>query len=131
MSNVSGQRVFVVDDEVVIASTLAMILNSAGFDTASFTEPSSALQAAIASPPDMLISDVVLPLFSGVELARRVKHSCPKCKVLLFSGHAETAGMFDIDQARAHQFEMLAKPVHPSVLLKRVRSLMNGGANCA
>jgi len=131
LTTVSGQRVFVVDDEPVIASTLAMILNSSGFDTASFTDPSSALEAALVDPPDMLISDIVLPLFSGVELAKRVKHRCLRCKVLLFSGHVETAAMLEEAWAQAHQFELLPKPIHPTVLLNRVRSLMEGGTSCA
>lgn len=78
-------RVFVVDDENVIASTLAMILRlQGGFNARSFTKPHDALKAARLDPPDLLISDVVMPLLSGIELAVQVREHCSDCKVLLF-----------------------------------------------
>ena len=78
--------VFVVDDEEVIASTLTTILQlHGGFRARSFTKPIEALEAARLEAPDLLISDVVMPQLSGIDLAIQVRESCPNCKVLLFS----------------------------------------------
>jgi PleD family two-component response regulator len=55
----SRNLVFVFDDEDIIASTLAIVLNSSGFEAASFTSPLDALHAASVQGPDLLISDVV------------------------------------------------------------------------
>jgi len=79
-------RIFIVDDEHVITSTLAMILRNQGFEATSFTEPLDALEAALCEAPDLLISDVMMPRLSGIELAIEVRKHCPECKVLLFSG---------------------------------------------
>lgn len=113
-------RIFVVDDEFVIASTLALILRHKGFDAISFNAPVDALEAARSRVPDLLISDVVMPQFSGVELAVRIREQCPNCKILLFSGQAATTGLLQNANERGHHFEVMSKPVHPTDLLKRI-----------
>jgi|ERR1035438_10404517 CheY-like chemotaxis protein len=122
MSPLNGKPlVFVVDDEPIIASTLTMILSLYGLSAQSFTQPLLALQAARSNAPDLLISDVVMPQLSGIELAIQVKEQCPDCKVLLLSGQVH-----NIEHARAlgWDFEFLTKPVHPLALLKRIQSLI-------
>ena len=90
-------RVFVVDDEDVIASSLAMILRfQGGFHARSFTNPLEALRAAQLEAPDLLISDVVMPELSGIDLAIQLREYCPDCKVLLFSGQAVTAQLLEV-----------------------------------
>jgi DNA-binding NtrC family response regulator len=117
-------RVFVVDDEDIIASTLAMILRlQGGFHASPFTKPLDALEAARLEAPDLLISDVVMPLFSGIELAIQVREDCPDCKVLLFSGSAATAHLLEAAGENGYDFELLLKPVHPADLLTQIRNL--------
>lgn len=66
--------VFVVDDEEVIASSLATILKlHGGLRARSFTKPLEALEAARLEAPDLLISDVMMPELSGIDLAIQVR----------------------------------------------------------
>jgi DNA-binding NtrC family response regulator len=120
----SSWRVFVVDDERVIATTLAAILQLNGFIADSFVRPADALDAARVNPPDLLISDVVMPDISGVELAIQIKAICPDCKVLLFSGQAATADLLLAAREQGHDFQLLSKPVHPTELLAQVGILV-------
>jgi DNA-binding NtrC family response regulator len=122
--NRSSWRVFVVDDERVIATTLAAILQLNGFIADSFVRPFDALGAARVNPPDLLISDVVMPDISGVELAIQMKAICPDCKVLLFSGQAATADLLLAAREQGHDFRLLSKPVHPTELLAQVDKLV-------
>ena len=115
--------VFVVDDESVIASSLATILRHLGFDATSFTQPREVLQAARFQHPDLLITDVVMPGLSGIELAVQVEVLCPQCKVLLFSGQASSADLLEAARADGHDFELLLKPVHPKDLLSKIQQL--------
>ncbi len=115
--------VFVVDDEEVIASTLRIILLQGGFRARSFCKPLEALEAALLEAPDLLITDVVMPVLSGVELAIQVREHCPGCKVLLFSGKAATAYLLETARASGHDFELISKPVHPADLLAKIRNL--------
>ena len=68
MSSNPVPRVFVVDDEPVIASTLAAILRMNGFSARFFTCPLEALAAARSESPDLVISDVAMPGISGIDL---------------------------------------------------------------
>jgi CheY-like chemotaxis protein len=131
MSELHAQpRIFVVDDEFIIASTLATILQRNGFDAAWFTEPLKALQAARLNPPDLLLTDVVMPQISGVELAIQLRESCPDCRVLLFSGQAATANLLEAARANGHDFEVLTKPIHPTDLLRNIKAATVGSNLC-
>jgi CheY-like chemotaxis protein len=123
MKTAQGTRVFIVDDEQVIALTLATILEKSGFDAVAFTNPVEALEAARKLPPSLVISDVVMPEMSGIDLAIQLKDICPKCKILLFSGQAATADLLKTARQDGHNFELLAKPIHPGDLLRTVHNL--------
>lgn len=115
-------RVLVVDDERVIADTLAMILNQSGFDARAIYSGEAALDMAPTFLPDMLISDVIMADLNGIDAAVRIRALLPKIKILLFSGQAATADLLEKARAQGYEFEILAKPVHPQDLLNRLRS---------
>jgi DNA-binding NtrC family response regulator len=120
-------RVFVVDDEHVIASTLAAILNMNGFSAEFFTRPLEALATSHSDIPDLLISDVTMPGLSGIDLAIQMRAQHPKCKILLFSGQAATLDLLEDARNQGHDFHLLQKPVHPSDLLVEIGTLADGG----
>ena len=113
-------RIFVVDDELIIATSLGAILRREGFDVSWFTDPLKALEAMYAKPPDLLISDVVMPGMSGIELATVVRENWPECPVLLFSGQLATSALLDSARERGRDFEVLANPVPPAEIIARV-----------
>jgi DNA-binding NtrC family response regulator len=116
-------RIFVVDDELIIASTLAAILEMNGYSARSFTCPTAVLPAAQTDPPNLLISDVAMPHMSGIDLAIRMRTHHPQCKILLFSGQAGTSDLLEHARARGHHFRLLLKPVFPTALLSEVRDI--------
>ena len=120
-------RVFVVDDEFIVASSLTLILRHKGFDAISFCGPMDALRAAQNEAPDLLISDVLMPRLSGVELAIQIQALYPHCKVVLFSGQASTVSLLEAAKAEGHDFELLAKPVRPSHLLAVIERVTENG----
>jgi CheY-like chemotaxis protein len=114
--------VLVADDERVIADTLVIILNQAGFSATAAYSGHKAVELAESLKPDMLISDVIMPDLSGIDAAIRIRSILPSCKILLFSGQAATADLLDKARAQGHEFEILAKPVHPQDLLAKLKS---------
>lgn len=117
--------VYVVDDETVIASTLAAILKASGFEAKAFFNPLQALAAAEADRPDILISDVAMPEMSGIELGIQFKATYPNCRILLFSGQASTSDQLEKARSEGHDFQLLTKPVHPTDLLKAIQNRSN------
>jgi CheY-like chemotaxis protein len=121
-STVTKSRILVADDEQVIANTLAIILNRAGFEARAVYSGEKAIEALESFRPDMLISDVIMTGMTGIEAAIVTRQKMPKCKILLFSGQAATADLLEQARADGHEFEILAKPVHPTDLLAKLRA---------
>ncbi len=116
-------KVLVVDDEPVIADTLAMILNQSGFHARPVYSGEKALEVAFTFQPDMLISDVMMADLNGIDAAIRIRALLPSIKILLFSGQAATADLLDKAHAQGYDFEILVKPVHPQDLLSKLRTV--------
>jgi DNA-binding NtrC family response regulator len=125
VSSNRAPRIFVVDNEPVIASTLAAILQMNGFSAKFFTCPLDALTAARLKAPDLLISDVAMPGICGIELAIQVRAQYPTCNVLLFSGQAATMDLLEDARVQGHDFDLLLKPVPPTELLLEVGKMLN------
>jgi CheY-like chemotaxis protein len=115
-------KVLVVDDERVIADTLAIILNQHGFEASAVYTGTAAVERAKAVRPDLVISDVIMPDMNGIEAAIHIRKFLPGCKILLFSGQAATADLLENARAQGHEFEILAKPVHPQDLLSKLKA---------
>jgi DNA-binding response OmpR family regulator len=112
--------ILVVDDEPLIAETLAAILKGVGMAAITAPDAQAALEIARVIPPQMLITDVAMPSVNGLELAVEVKAIAPDCEIILLSGQPSTYDLMTEYNARGYQFETLIKPVHPSDLLMHV-----------
>ena len=119
----SRSCIFVVDDEPVIASSLAAILQMNGFYARFFTSPLEALAAARSDSPDVVISDVAMPGLSGIDLAIQIRAQHPNCKILLFSGQAATSDLLEGARTQGYDFRLLQKPVIPSEFLSEIERL--------
>jgi DNA-binding response OmpR family regulator len=117
-------RVMVVDDESTIADTLTEIFMRSGYAAVAAYDGEGALELALLNPPELLISDVMLPGMSGIELALSIRRIYPDCKVLLFSGQAATSELLSSAARAGHRFEMLRKPVHPATFLARAKEAL-------
>lgn len=115
----------IVDDEAIIADTLAAIFRRHGFKVLTAYNGSDALKIALDSNPELLITDVAMPGMNGIELAICIVGADPACKVLLFSGHAAS---LDLTSAhlKGYDFALLAKPVHPMQMLARALECLQG-----
>lgn len=113
-------RILVVDDEPLIADTIADILNGSGFEATAIYDSAAAAEQVRRLCPDVVVSDVIMPRMNGVEMAISIKSKCPKTRVLLLSGQAGAPGLLEAARKKGHSFELLAKPLKPDVLLKKL-----------
>lgn len=113
--------VLVVDDEEMIADTLGIILSRHGFAPMVAYDAETALEIASDIPPEVLLSDIVMPGMSGVALAIEMTRRVPDCKILLFSGQsAKMEDMLAEARDQGYDFTALTKPIHPTVLVERI-----------
>ncbi len=117
-------RILVVDDESLIAETVAAILNGHGFEALEATSGEDALRLARSFQPDVVLSDVLMPRMNGVDLGIRLRNEFPRTRVLLFSGQAATSELMRRAEEKGYRFELFPKPIHPEELIARLRGLV-------
>ena len=110
----------VVDDERLIADTMTEILKRSGFHAVCAYDGQSALELAIQRTPDYVVTDVVMPHMNGVQLAIAIRKALPATEILLLSGQAGIADILDRARKDGYSFELIAKPIHPEKLLRRL-----------
>ena len=115
-------RVLIVDDEPLIADTLSTILRENGFSAVVAYNGEEAIEAARILQPDIVISDVLMPKMSGVELGIQLRGEFPDARVILFSGQAATSELMRQAQAQGHTFELFPKPIHPEELIANLKA---------
>ena len=116
-------RVLVADDEEVIAKTLAAILELAGYEVIAVFDGEAAVKLLDRFKPDLLLTDITMPCASGIEVASITRRILPRCKILLFSGHAELQHVLRL-QDEVLPFDLVVKPVHPTELLALLRKAL-------
>lgn len=87
-NSVDRRRVLIVDDDPKVLDLLVDLLDYAGYEIASTTDGGSALQIASSFQPDLVISDVIMPVLDGIELCKQLKQDLQNANVpvLLVSG---------------------------------------------
>jgi len=113
----------VIDDDVAVANTLSMVLNSGGFETTTAYSGEAGVELARSCKFEFLVANVVMPQMNGIEAAIEVGKLLPNCKVLLVSGDNEAGALLQEAVIRGYKFELLAMPVHPLVLFQALHSV--------
>lgn len=130
---VQGKRtptVLIVDDEHAITETLSLILEGHGYRTRIARTGEEAVEQARASAPDFLVCDIIMPGISGIEAAVQIRALCSDCRIILISGASISAELLERARADGSDFEVLAKPFHPSLLLELLRSDTPRASSC-
>jgi len=109
--------ILVVDDNKVIADTTSAILNRFGFCATAAYDGVTALRLAAESSPDILLTDIVMPIVNGVDLAISVRKMLPETAVLLFSSQAATEDLLEDARREGYLFDIVNKPIQPEELV--------------
>ena len=115
------RRILVVDDERLISDTLCAILNENGFEATAAYSGAEAIASARNLRPEIVLTDVLMPRMSGVELGIQLRGELPDTKIFLFSGQAATTAMIHRAEAEGYFFELFPKPIHPDELIARLK----------
>jgi signal transduction histidine kinase len=114
----SARRVLIVDDNVDAADSLAMLLKMDGHDVEPVYDPTIALRRASEFDPDVILLDIGLPVMNGYEVARRLRGTGNKARLIALTGYGQAK---DLEQAREAGFDShLVKPVELPALVKEL-----------
>ena len=111
-------KVLIVDDELEFTSALAERLALRGMDARTAVSGEEALQILESDPPQVVVSDVMMPGVGGMELLKRIKAGYPKVQVILLTG---MSCAFDSEKGeRLGAFRCLMKPLNINELIKTI-----------
>src|SRR5688500_4407414 len=120
--------ILVVDDNRANREALASLLEVAGHAVARASGARQALAQARAAPPDLVISDVLMPGMDGYVLARQLRAEPVTARVPVMFYTAYFAGQDAQQLARAHGVaRVLVKPSDNEVILRAVREVLDEG----
>jgi DNA-binding NtrC family response regulator len=118
------RKILVVEDEAAIADTLAIILSTRGYQVRVAYTAEKAIEVIAGWQPDVAVVDVMLPQMNGIDFSIILKDNYPACRVLLYSGQPDAAALVEEAVRKGHQFPILAKPVHPDLMVNTIESLL-------
>jgi len=120
------ELVLLVEDEELIRNLAEQILADRGYQVVTAANASQALEvfSRLDRELDLLVTDVVMPGLSGLDLAQRLQRRSPRLRILFMSGYADSpllrAGLAQGGAA------FLQKPFSADALERRVRELLDG-----
>lgn len=124
--------ILVVDDEVEVGEAIRRVLTAAGFKVTVVTNADAGLRAVDEHPPDIVVTDVIMPKIHGLELVKILRRRYPRIRVIAISGGGSFgAQSYKPDAISTHAYlaaareagaqEILTKPFDVSELLAAVR----------
>ncbi len=113
-----GETILVVDDERDVRVFIREALTLQGYNVIDTGDPMEARRLCESQPVHLLLTDVVMPIMNGLELAKRVEAVSPTTKVLLMSGYVT-------NEAKGSGRPLVAKPFKTADLVKMIRQLLD------
>jgi two-component system, cell cycle sensor histidine kinase and response regulator CckA len=114
--------VLVVEDEPVVRDMTTQLLERAGYRVLAVAGGAEALARSATQPIDVLVTDVIMPAMSGIDLAEQMMERFPRIGVVLLSGY--TAETLDLERITARGATFMPKPVTSNQLLQAVQRAM-------
>ncbi|MDD5563078.1 MAG: PAS domain S-box protein [Thermoanaerobaculaceae bacterium] len=119
-----GERVLIVEDEAGAREGLAEILAMLGYEVATAASAEETVARCAARPFDLLLTDMMLPGRSGIELASDLKARCPGLRVILMSGYTDEDLLRR--RIRTSGARFLQKPFDMATLARAARAALDG-----
>jgi two-component system KDP operon response regulator KdpE len=114
-----AERILVVDDEVQITRVLRASLSAQRYDVRTANDPEEALRVIEEWKPDLIVTDLVMPGMSGVELCRAVRRTS-RTPILVLSVREQEHAKIEALDAGADDY--VTKPFSTQELLARIRA---------
>ncbi len=126
----SSPRIVIVDDEPIVAVTLAEIVRRRGFTSVWFTDSLAALAFLTDNTVDLLLSDINMPGMDGISLAVHTRQVQPSCQILLLSAVSENPETVERLNVTKITVQLESKPIAIELLVSILTELLLREAAC-
>jgi DNA-binding NarL/FixJ family response regulator len=121
-------RILLADDHAVVIEGLRRILDRPEFEVVGVaTDGRALLQAAVRLQPDVIITDVAMPLLNGIDAAREIHKQSPTTKIIFLTMHPEAVYATAALAAGASGY--MLKSAAGEELISAIRGALAGGAS--
>ena len=120
----STQRILIADDDPTICALLTRVLEDRGYTVETATDGRTALEMITVSPPDLLITDLIMPGLTGWSVLARARRLAPRLPIIIMSGTDPRVRQQDMLVPDPIVF--LRKPVAIERLLATAGTLLTG-----
>jgi DNA-binding response OmpR family regulator len=115
----SDRKILLAEDDELLASLLTYRLQKAGYDVITVYDGQEVKNQLAQNMPDIIVSDIMMPYFSGIELIDYVRNELRSgVPIIIISSAGNEENVLSAFELGANDF--IAKPVSPSELLVRV-----------
>lgn len=120
----SGEAILLVEDDEAVRTVLTRMLSRAGYVVATAEDGQFALEylESAETPPDLIITDIIMPRLGGVKLARLIRDENPDQRIIFLSGYSPN--LIDLGPGFV-EAELLQKPPRALQLLELVRRTLD------
>ncbi len=114
-----SERVLIIDDDLSLRDSLALVLGAEGFSTTTAANADEALASVENYLPDVVFCDLRMPGRSGIELIPELRRKNPDATIVLMSAYGSKE--LALEAIRQGAYDYLAKPFQPSEALLTIR----------
>jgi DNA-binding response OmpR family regulator len=119
------QRVLIVDDERLVADTLALVFKKSGFQVRAAYSVNEAMQDVRTFKPHLLLCDITMPGKDGLVLVNEITHELPSCRILVLTGfYSNLKTVRDEARRLSLPVSILTKPCQPDELLREANAVL-------
>ncbi|HEY8269362.1 MAG TPA: response regulator [Pseudobdellovibrionaceae bacterium] len=119
------KKVFVCDDDSDMVHVICDIMVYMNLESTPCSDSRRAIETIEKTKPDIIISDIQMPIFSGLDLIRSLNEKNYRIPIIFLTGRNEIK-IYHETFVRGH-FEFLKKPLDPYELIKTVDKALNFG----
>jgi len=117
-----AKRILLAEDDDSMRGFLENALKRAGYQVVSFANGKDALEEITPDAFTLLLTDIVMPLMDGIELARRASEIDPQLKIMFITGFAAVTLNNGVETPK--DARVLSKPFHLKDLVREVDTLL-------
>ena len=119
------RRVLVVDDDRLVADTLALVFAKSGFASRAAYSAHEALECAREFVPDLLLCDVTMPERDGLSLVNDITDEFPACRIIVLTAfYSNLKNVREQASKLPRPVGILTKPCQPSELLREAAAML-------